>query len=57
LSDQGQVVGRRLGVLPVLPASVVVEPDGTVLPLPAQVFDSPAQVRAAIDGAVAKAAG
>jgi thiol-disulfide isomerase/thioredoxin len=57
VSDPGQTVGRRLGAAPVLPASVVVRPDGTVVPLPAQVFASPAQVRAAVDGAPAKAAG
>lgn len=57
VSDPGQTVGRRLGAAPVLPASVVVRTDGSVVPLPAQVFDSPAQVRAAVDGALAKAAG
>ncbi|NMO92193.1 TlpA family protein disulfide reductase [Actinomycetospora sp. TBRC 11914] len=57
VSDPGQTVARRLGAAPVLPASVVVRPDGTVVPLPAQVFASPAQVRSAVDGALAKAAG
>jgi thiol-disulfide isomerase/thioredoxin len=57
VSDPGQTVGRRLGAAPVLPASVVVRPDGTVVPLSAQVFASPAQVRAAVDGALAKAQG
>jgi len=57
VSDPGQTVARRLGAAPVLPASVVVRPDGTVVPLPPQVFASPAQVRSAVDGALAKAAG
>jgi thiol-disulfide isomerase/thioredoxin len=57
VSDPGQTVARRLGAAPVLPASVVVRPDGSVVPLPAQVFASPAQVRSAVDGALAKAAG
>ncbi len=45
VSDPAQTVARRLGAAPVLPASVVVRPDGTVVPLPPQVFASPAQVR------------
>jgi thiol-disulfide isomerase/thioredoxin len=57
VSDPGQTVGHRLGAVPVLPASVVVRPDGRVVPLSAQVFASPAQVRAAVDDALAKAAG
>jgi thiol-disulfide isomerase/thioredoxin len=57
VSDPGQALGRTLGAAPVLPASVVVRPDGSVVPLPAQVFASPDQVRAAVDGALAKAAG
>jgi thiol-disulfide isomerase/thioredoxin len=56
-SDPGQTVARRLGAAPVLPASVVVRPDGSVVPLPPQVFTTSAQVRDAVDGAVAKAAG
>lgn len=56
VSDPGQTVGRRLGAVPVLPASVVVRADGTVVPLRAQVFSSPAQVRSAVDGALAGAA-
>jgi thiol-disulfide isomerase/thioredoxin len=57
VSDPNQTTGHRLGAAPVLPASVVVRPDGSVVPLPAQVFASPAQVRTAVDGALAKAAG
>ncbi|WP_018332817.1 TlpA family protein disulfide reductase [Actinomycetospora chiangmaiensis] len=53
VSDPDQVVGRRLGAAPVLPASVVVRADGTVVPLPAQVFATPEQVRAAVAGAAA----
>jgi thiol-disulfide isomerase/thioredoxin len=57
VSDPGQTVARRLGAAPVLPASVVVRPDGSVVPVPAQVFATPAQVRSAVDTALAKAAG
>ncbi len=57
VSDPSQTVARRLGAAPVLPASVVVRPDGSVVPLPPQVFASPAQVRSAVDGSLAKAAG
>ncbi len=57
VSDPGQTVARRLGAAPVLPASVVVRPDGSVVPLPPQVFATSAQVRDAVDAAVAKAAG
>ncbi len=57
VSDPGQTVARRLGAAPVLPASVLVRPDGSVVPLPPQVFASPAQVRGAVDTALAKAAG
>jgi len=57
VSDPGQTVARRLGAAPVLPASVVVRPDGSVVPLPPQVFASAAQVRSAVDGSLAKAAG
>ena len=57
VSDPGQTVGRRLGAAPVLPASVLVRPDGSVVPLPPQVFASPTEVRTAVDGALAKAAG
>lgn len=53
VSDPDQVVGRRLGAAPVLPASVVVRADGTVVPLPPQVFATPEQVRAAVAGAAA----
>ena len=57
VSDPGQAVARRLGAAPVLPASVVVRPDGSVVPLSPQVFATSAQVRDAVDAAVAKAAG
>jgi thiol-disulfide isomerase/thioredoxin len=57
VSDPGQTVARRLGAAPVLPASLVVRPDGSVVPLPPQVFATSAQVRDAVDGALAKAAG
>ncbi len=57
VSDPGQTVARRLGAAPVLPASVVVRPDGSVVPLPPQVFATSAQVRDAVDGALARAAG
>ena len=57
VSDPGQTVARRLGAAPVLPASLVVRPDGSVVPLPPQVFATSAQVRDAVDGALAKAVG
>ncbi|MCD2189916.1 TlpA family protein disulfide reductase [Actinomycetospora soli] len=53
VSDPDQVVGRRLGAAPVLPASLVVRADGTVVPLPPQVFATPEQVRAAVARAAA----
>lgn len=53
VSDPDQAVGRRLGAAPVLPASVVVRADGTVVPLPPQVFTTPEQVRAAVAEAAA----
>ncbi|MEJ2869557.1 TlpA disulfide reductase family protein [Actinomycetospora sp. OC33-EN08] len=53
VTDPQQVVGRRLGAPPVLPASVVVRADGTVVPLPPQVFATPDQVRAAVARAAA----
>ncbi|MDT7741572.1 MAG: hypothetical protein QOE59_650 [Actinomycetota bacterium] len=57
VSDPSQIVARRLGAAPVLPASVVVRPDGSVVPLPPQVFATSAQVHDAVEGALAKAAG
>ncbi|MDL5154502.1 TlpA family protein disulfide reductase [Actinomycetospora termitidis] len=53
VTDPQQVVGRRLGAPPVLPASLVVRADGTVVPLPPQVFATPDQVRAAVTRAAA----
>nr|WP_281376571.1 TlpA disulfide reductase family protein [Actinomycetospora corticicola] len=53
VSDPDQVVARRLGAAPVLPASLVVRADGTVVPLPPEVFSTPEQVRAAVAGAAA----
>jgi thiol-disulfide isomerase/thioredoxin len=53
VSDPDQVVARRLGAAPVLPASLVVRADGTVVPLAPQVFATPEQVRAAVAGAAA----
>lgn len=53
VSDPEQVVARRLGAAPVLPASLVVKADGTVVPLPPQVFTTPDEVRAAVARAVA----
>lgn len=49
VSDPQRELVRRLGAVPVLPASVVVRADGTVVPLPPEVFRTPAQVRAAVD--------
>jgi thiol-disulfide isomerase/thioredoxin len=53
VSDPDQVVARRAGAAPVLPASVVVRADGTVVPVPAQVLRTPEQVRAVVDAALA----
>lgn len=53
VSDPQQVVARRLGAAPVLPASLVVKADGTVVPLPPQVFTTPDEVRAAVARAAA----
>ena len=53
VSDPEQVVARRVGAPPVLPASVVVRPDGTVVPVPLEVFRTPEAVRAAVDAALA----
>lgn len=51
VSDPAQRAGAALGAVPVLPASVVVRPDGTVVPVPAQVLRSPDQVAAAVGAA------
>jgi thiol-disulfide isomerase/thioredoxin len=57
VSDPQRELVRRLGAAPVLPASVVVRADGSVVPLAPEVFRSPEQVRAAVDrAAVAPAA-
>jgi thiol-disulfide isomerase/thioredoxin len=53
VSDPDQVVARRAGAAPVLPASVVVRPDGTVVAVPPQILRTPEQVRAVIDAALA----
>jgi thiol-disulfide isomerase/thioredoxin len=53
VSDPDQVVARRAGAAPVLPASVVVRPDGTVVAVPAQILRTPEQVRAVVDAALA----
>lgn len=53
VSDPDQVVARRAGAAPVLPASVVVRADGAVVPVPAQILRTPEQVRAVVDAAVA----
>lgn len=53
VSDPEQVVARRAGAAPVLPASVVVRPDGSVVPVPPEVFASADAVRAAVDTALA----
>ena len=53
VSDPDQVVGRRAGAAPVLPASVVVRADGTVVDVPAQVLRTPEQVRAVVGAALA----
>ncbi len=52
LADPDQVLARRVGAPPVLPASVVVRPDGSVAPIAPQVFRSPGAVRAAVAAAV-----
>lgn len=57
VSDPGQVVGRRVGVPPVLPASVVVRADGAVVEVPPQVLRTPEQVRAVVDAAVSAPGG
>ena len=51
VSDPGQVVGPKLGAPPILPASVLVRADGSVVDIPLQVLRTPEQVRAAVDAA------
>lgn len=51
VSDPDQVVGPKLGAPPILPASVLVRADGTVVDIPPQVLRTPEQVRAAVDTA------
>jgi len=51
VSDPAQVVGPRVGAPPILPASVLVRADGTVVEIPPQVLRTPEQVRAAVDAA------
>jgi len=55
VSDPGQVVGPKLGAPPILPASVLVRADGSVVDIPPQVLRTPEQVRAAVDAARAGA--
>ncbi|WP_433032739.1 TlpA family protein disulfide reductase [Actinomycetospora sp. CA-053990] len=51
VSDPAQVVGPKLGAPPILPASVLVRADGSVVDIPPQVLRTPEQVRAAVDAA------
>jgi thiol-disulfide isomerase/thioredoxin len=51
VSDPAQVLGQRVGAPPILPASVLVRADGTVVDIPPQVLRTPEQVRAAVDAA------
>ncbi|GAA4875933.1 TlpA family protein disulfide reductase [Actinomycetospora straminea] len=51
VSDPAQVVGPKVGAPPILPASVLVRADGTVVDIPPQVLRTPEQVRAAVDAA------
>ncbi|MFC5139552.1 TlpA disulfide reductase family protein [Actinomycetospora rhizophila] len=51
VSDPDQVVGPKLGAPPILPASVLVRADGTVVDIPPQALRTPEQVRAAVDTA------
>ncbi|GAA4911333.1 thiol-disulfide isomerase/thioredoxin [Actinomycetospora succinea] len=51
VSDPDQVVGPKLGAPPILPASVLVRADGSVVDIPPQVLRTPEQVRAAVDAA------
>lgn len=51
VSDPAQVLGPRVGAPPILPASVLVRADGSVVDIPPQVLRTPEQVRAAVDAA------
>lgn len=51
VSDPAQVVGPKLGAPPILPVSVLVRADGSVVPIPPRVLRTPDQVRAAVDAA------
>ncbi|GLZ49285.1 hypothetical protein Acsp06_54700 [Actinomycetospora sp. NBRC 106375] len=51
VSDPAQVVAPKLGAPPVLPVSVLVRADGSVVDIPPQVLRTPDQVRAAVDAA------
>jgi thiol-disulfide isomerase/thioredoxin len=51
VSDPQQVVGPKVGAPPILPASVLVRADGSVVDIPPQVLRTPEQVRAAVDAA------
>ena len=51
VSDPAQVLGPQVGVPPILPASVLVRADGTVVDIRPQVLRTPEQVRAAVDAA------
>ena len=51
VSDPAQVLGPRVGAPPILPVSVLVRADGTVVAIPPQVLRTPDQVRAAVDAA------
>ena len=51
VSDPAQVVAPRLGAPPILPVSVLVRADGTVVNIPPEVLRTPEQVRAAVDRA------
>jgi thiol-disulfide isomerase/thioredoxin len=51
VSDPAQVLGPRVGAPPILPASVLVRADGTVVDIPPQVLRTPEQVRAVVEAA------
>ncbi|WP_433785172.1 TlpA family protein disulfide reductase [Actinomycetospora sp. CA-101289] len=51
VSDPAQVLGPRVGAPPILPASVLVRADGSIVDIPPQVLRTPEQVRAAVDAA------
>ncbi|MEJ2863518.1 TlpA family protein disulfide reductase [Actinomycetospora flava] len=51
VSDPAQVVAPKLGAPPILPVSVLVRADGSVVNIPPEVLRTPEQVRAAVDAA------